>query len=82
MPVPGPMTLAQNGDPEMCLSANLMMMLYSPGAVGRYCTEHVPSLLSVHVISAFDGPSTASDRPPGGRQMKHVKQSMTLVRYY
>ena len=28
-------TLATNGEPEMCLSANLTVMLYSPGAVGR-----------------------------------------------
>ena len=73
------MTLAVNGDPEMCLSANLIMMLYSPGAVGRYWTEHVPSLLSVQVISAFDGPSTASERPPGERQINREMRSFGLV---
>ena len=61
---PGPVILAVNGEPEMCWSANLIMMLYSPGHVGMYDTEHVPSLLSLHVISAFDGPSTARARPP------------------
>ena len=52
------------GEPEMCLSANLTVMLYSPGAVGRYVTVQVPSPLSVHLISVFDGPSIARDRPP------------------
>ena len=58
------MILATNGEPEMCLSANLTVMLYSPGAVGKYVTVHVPSLLSSHLISVFDGPSMARAKPP------------------
>ena len=57
--------LATNGDPEMFLSANLTVMLYSPGAIGRYVTVQVPSLLSTHLISVFDGASMARDKPPG-----------------
>merc|ERR1719334_1509666 len=49
----------------MCLSANLTTILYSPGAVGRYDTLQVPSLLSWQVISALEGPSTARAKPPG-----------------
>lgn len=64
MLLPGEVILAVKGDPAMCWSANRMMMLYSPGAVGRYDTEHVPSLLSVHLISALEGPSTANANPP------------------
>ena len=33
--IPGPVILAKKGDPLMLASANLMMMLYSPGAVGK-----------------------------------------------
>lgn len=31
----GEVMWAVNGDPAMCWSANLMMMLYSPATVGR-----------------------------------------------
>lgn len=48
----------------MCLSPNRTEILYSPGAVGRYDTETVPSLLSWQLISALLGPSTAIDNPP------------------
>jgi len=41
-----PVILAVNGLPLMFLSPNLTEILYSPGAVGRYETETVPSLLS------------------------------------
>lgn len=53
-----------NGDPEMCWSANLIATSYSPGSVGMYSTEQEPSLLSLHVILASDGPSMARERPP------------------
>ena len=56
--------LATNGEPEMCLSANLTVILYSPGAVGRYETVQVPFSLSLHLISVLDGPSMANDKPP------------------
>ena len=48
----------------MCLSPNLTVILYSPGAVGKYETDTVPSLLSWQEISALLGPSTAKDNPP------------------
>jgi hypothetical protein len=42
----------------------LTEILYSPGAVGKYDTDTVPSLLSWQLISALLGPSTAKDKPP------------------
>ena len=48
----------------MCLSPNFTPILYSPGAVGRYETEIVPSLLSWQEISALLGPSTDNESPP------------------
>jgi len=47
--IPPGVILAVNGDPGICSSANLTLTLYSPGSVGRYDAEHVPSLLSTHV---------------------------------
>ena len=61
--------LAVNGDPEMWLSAILTEMLYSPGAVGTYPTVQVPSPLSSHLISVFEGPSMARDSPPDQTQI-------------
>lgn len=75
MLLPGEVILAVKGDPAMCWSANRMMMLYSPGAVGRYDTEHVPSLLSVHLISALEGPSTANANPP---TVNKISQTTTV----
>lgn len=60
-----PVTFELYGLPLMCLSPNLTETLYSPGAVGRYVTDTVPSLLSWQLISALLGPSTANDSPPG-----------------
>ena len=71
------MILATNGEPEMCLSANLTVMLYSPGAVGKYVTVHVPSLLSSHLISVFDGPSMARAKPP-----KYTKKCKAYIIIY
>ena len=80
------MILATNGEPEMCLSANLTVMLYSPGAVGKYVTVHVPSLLSSHLISVFDGPSMARAKPPEyTNNVKHTllhKMEMSSVLRY
>ena len=56
--------LAVNGEPGMCFSSNLIVIAYSPGAVGKYETEQLPSSLSSQVISVFEGPSTAKARPP------------------
>ena len=56
---------ALNGDPARCLSPSLMLMMYSPDAVGTYDTLQVPSSFSMHWISAFDGPSTARAKPSG-----------------
>lgn len=53
-----PVIFALKGLPLMWLSPALMDILYSPGAGGMYVTLMVPSLLSWHVTSAFDGPST------------------------
>lgn len=44
---PSPVTLAKYGDPLICLSPKRTEILYSPGAVGRYVTDTVPSLLSL-----------------------------------
>ena len=57
----------------MCLSPNLTEILYSPGAVGKYDTDTVPSLLSWQLISALLGPSTARDKPPNGKNKIHLK---------
>lgn len=59
-----PVIFATYGLPFICLSPNFTLILYSPGAVGRYDTETVPSLLSWQDISALLGPSTAKERPP------------------
>ena len=40
------------------------LILYSPGAVGKYETLTVPSLLSMQLMSALLGPSTAKASPP------------------
>lgn len=52
------------GDPGMCFSANWTLTSYSPYSVGVYSTEHEPSRLSLHVIFASDGPSTAKPKLP------------------
>lgn len=44
---PSPVTLAKNGDPFTFLSPKRTEILYSPGAVGKYVTATVPSLLSL-----------------------------------
>jgi hypothetical protein len=65
-----PVILALYGLPLICLSPNLTEILYSPGAVGKYDTDTVPSLLSWQLISALLGPSTAKDRPPANSKDK------------
>jgi hypothetical protein len=65
-----PVILAVYGLPLMCLSPKRTEILYSPGAVGRYDTETVPSLLSWQLISALLGPSTDSERPPTENKLK------------
>jgi len=62
--IPPCVILAVNGDPAMCSSANLMLILYSPASVGKYDAEHVPSLLSTHVSCALEGPSIDRESPP------------------
>ena len=62
--LPSPVTLQVNGDPSICSPPNRALILYSPGAVGRYDTLTVPSLLSIQLISALEGPSTAKAKPP------------------
>lgn len=44
---PSPVIFAKNGDPLIFLSPNRTEILYSPGAVGKYVTATVPSLLSL-----------------------------------
>ena len=46
--------------------ACLTTILYSPVEVGVYVMVAEPSLLSLHFISAFEGPSMAKDKPPDG----------------
>lgn len=60
-----PVILAEKGLPRMCLPPNITPILYSPGSVGKYETEIVPSLLSWQEIVALPGPSIDSERPPG-----------------
>ena len=67
-----PVILALYGLPLICLSPNLTEILYSPGAVGKYDTETVPSLLSWQLISALLGPSTAKDKPPARHKKKYL----------
>ena len=62
--LPSPVTLQVKGEPSMCSPANRALILYSPGAVGRQDTLTVPSLLSMQLISALLGPSTAKASPP------------------
>lgn len=69
-----PVILALYGLPFICLSPNFTDILYSPGAVGKYDTDTVPSLLSWQLIAALLGPSTASDKPP--------KSEIVLLKYY
>jgi len=56
--------LAKYGVSVIGCPAYLIAILYSPGRVGTYVIVHVPSLLSLHCISAFDGPSIDRPRPP------------------
>lgn len=72
--------LATKGEPEMCLSANLTVMLYSPGAVGRYVTVQVPSPLSLHLISVLEGPSMASDNPP--ERKENIRKIKVTTRHW
>ena len=73
-----PTTRAVNGEPAMCRSWNLMLTTYSPGSEGVKLQRQVPSRWSVHLISAFDGPSTAIARPPA---RAHAHHTSTIVRY-
>lgn len=75
-----PVTFVLYGLPLMCLSANLTEILYSPGAVGKYVTETVPSLLSWQLMSALLGPSTANERPPAvvGEMIKSIFVSVVM----
>lgn len=57
-------TLTLNGESGICSSLNLIETKYSPGSATLYVTPHDPSFLSSKSSSAFDGPSTAIDRPP------------------
>ena len=57
------------------------VVLYSPGAVGRYSTEQVPSLLSTQENSALEGPSHERARfPAPARSVTIVKGQGSLHR--
>jgi len=79
--IPPGVILAVKGDPGMCSSANLTLILYSPGSVGRYDAEQVPSELSTQFSWALEGPSIDRDRPPINRQqvLKVTVTSMTNI---
>ena len=50
-----------------------------PGSVTTYETPQEPSFLSSKLISAFDGPSTAIDRPPAPASLVKIENSAGIL---
>ena len=48
-----------------------------------YDTVHVPSLLSTHLISVFEGPSIARDKPPvNWTKIEIIKQCFRQILFF